>query len=73
MLKLTHAVVDIAITCSHFEESLHFYRDLLGLDVTLDIEISEDDYATQTGLMYRTSMKEDQAMLFIFEKSPKPK
>jgi len=39
-----------------------------SLIVTLDIEIAEDDYATQTGLMYRTSMKEDQAMLFIFEK-----
>lgn len=41
MLKLTHSVVDIAITCSHFDESLHFYRDLLGLEVVLDIEIPE--------------------------------
>lgn len=31
--------VDIGIVCSHFEESLHFYRDLLGLPVTLDIQI----------------------------------
>jgi glyoxylase I family protein len=41
MLKLTHSVVDIAITCSHFEESLHFYRDQLGFEVVLDIEIPE--------------------------------
>lgn len=31
--------VDIGIVCSHFEESLHFYRDLLGLPVALDIQI----------------------------------
>ncbi len=35
----------------------------------LDIEISDDDYATQTGLMYRDSMKDRQAMLFIFSNS----
>ena len=33
---------------------------------TLDIEISDDDYSTQTGLMYRKSMKNNQGMLFIF-------
>ncbi|MBM3263444.1 MAG: VOC family protein [candidate division Zixibacteria bacterium] len=42
MLKLTHSVIDIAITCSHFEESLHFYKDLLGLEVVLDIQIPGD-------------------------------
>jgi catechol 2,3-dioxygenase-like lactoylglutathione lyase family enzyme len=39
MLELTHPVVDVAITCSHFEESLRFYRDQLGLEVALDIQI----------------------------------
>ncbi|WP_298520592.1 DUF192 domain-containing protein [uncultured Kordia sp.] len=34
--------------------------------VTLDIEFAETDYEIQTGLMYRKSMKENQAMLFIF-------
>ncbi|MEM9679997.1 MAG: DUF192 domain-containing protein [Bacteroidota bacterium] len=33
---------------------------------TLDIEIADDDYQIQTGLMYRDSMKEKQGMLFIF-------
>ena len=33
---------------------------------TLDIEIADDDYSTQTGLMYRKSMKQNQGMLFIF-------
>lgn len=32
----------------------------------LDIEIADNEYKTQTGLMYRNSMEENQAMLFIF-------
>jgi catechol 2,3-dioxygenase-like lactoylglutathione lyase family enzyme len=31
--------VDIGIVCSHFDQSLRFYRDLLGLPVALDIQI----------------------------------
>lgn len=33
---------------------------------TINIEIADDDYQTQTGLMYRTSMENDQGMLFVF-------
>ena len=33
---------------------------------TLDIEIAETDYETQTGLMYRKGMNKHQGMLFIF-------
>ena len=36
---------------------------------TLDIEIADNDYETQTGLMYRKSMQDNQAMLFVFEDS----
>lgn len=36
---------------------------------TLDIEIADDDYATETGLMYRNSMAENHGMLFIFKDS----
>jgi hypothetical protein len=36
------------------------------LKTTFDIEIAETDYETQTGLMYRKGMKNNQAMLFIF-------
>jgi len=32
----------------------------------LDIEIADSDYETETGLMYRSSMKTNQGMLFIF-------
>lgn len=33
---------------------------------TLDIEIADNDYETQTGLMYRTQLGKQQGMLFIF-------
>ncbi len=33
----------------------------------LDLEIAETEYETQTGLMYRHSMEDHQAMLFIFK------
>ena len=33
----------------------------------LDIEIADSEYETQTGLMYRESMKNSQGMLFIFD------
>jgi len=36
---------------------------------TLDIEIADDDYQTQTGMMYRNSMENSQGMLFIFPDS----
>lgn len=35
----------------------------------LDIEIADDEYSTQTGLMYRHSMAKNQGMLFIFKDS----
>lgn len=33
----------------------------------LNLEIAETEYETQIGLMYRHSMEDDQAMLFIFK------
>jgi len=33
---------------------------------TLDIEVADDEYTIQTGLMYRNDMANNQAMLFIF-------
>ncbi len=37
-----------------------------SLKAKFDIEIAETDYETETGLMYRQSMEENQGMLFIF-------
>lgn len=38
-----------------------------SLKVSLNIEIADTDFDIQTGLMYRNSMKDTQAMLFVFE------
>ena len=35
----------------------------------IDIEFAETEYETQTGLMYRSGMEDNQGMLFIFEDS----
>ncbi len=43
-----------------------FKQKVDTLITTLDIEIAETDYETQTGLMYRKSMEKQQGMLFIF-------
>ena len=39
MFAVKHPVVDIGIVCSDFDKSLRFYRDLLGMEVVLDIQI----------------------------------
>ena len=46
MFALEHPTIDIGIVCSNFEESLHFYRDLLGMEIALDIQIPRE---TATG------------------------
>lgn len=43
-----------------------FAADKDSVKLKLDIEIADSDYETQTGLMYRSSMEENQGMLFIF-------
>ena len=40
-LKFTHPVVDVAIVCSHFEESLRFYHEQLGLEIVQDLQIPD--------------------------------
>ncbi|MCB0464747.1 MAG: DUF192 domain-containing protein [Aequorivita sp.] len=40
-----------------------------SLIAKLDIEIADDEYTTQTGLMYRHSMAKNQGMLFVFNDS----
>lgn len=52
------------------EGELSLYRTSSdSLIKTLDIEIADNDYETQTGLMYRNSMETNQGMLFIFKDS----
>lgn len=35
--------------------------------IVIDIEIADTEYETQTGLMYRNSMQNNQGMLFVFD------
>jgi len=49
------------------EGELNIYQQKTdSLISKLDIEFAESEYETQTGLMYRQSMEDNQGMLFIF-------
>ena len=49
------------------EGELQLYKSGTDSIITsFNIEIAEDEYETQTGLMHRGSMQNSQAMLFIF-------
>ena len=52
MLKMTRPIVDIAITCSNFKESLRFYHELLGFEIVLEVDTS-DELAEAIGLAPR--------------------
>lgn len=43
-----------------------FKKETDAIVTQLNIEIAESEYETQTGLMYRKTMEDSQAMLFIF-------
>ncbi len=50
------------------EGELTLYKSTGEAVKVLDIEIADNDYETQTGLMYRSSMQDDRGMLFVFPK-----
>ena len=49
MLNMKHPTVDLGLVCSNFDEAFHFYHNLLGLEMVLDIDIPEST-ATGAGL-----------------------
>ncbi|MRT16558.1 DUF192 domain-containing protein [Vitellibacter sp. q18] len=57
------------ITFSKEGELSILKKDTDSIIATLDIEIADDEYSTQTGLMYRHSMAGNQGMLFVFSDS----
>lgn len=60
-------VIETAPVTFTKEGSLQIYEQETNAQLTsLDIEIAENDYETQTGLMYRKGMETNQGMLFIF-------
>ncbi|WP_461532369.1 DUF192 domain-containing protein [Sinomicrobium sp.] len=56
-------------------QEIHFTKEgelnLFNTDATLlkrlEIEIADDEYQVETGLMYRTEMAENRGMLFVFD------
>ncbi|GGK33126.1 hypothetical protein GCM10007962_29360 [Yeosuana aromativorans] len=49
------------------EGELNLYKSTSdSIKAKLDIEIADNEYETQTGLMYRNTMKGNRGMLFIF-------
>jgi len=53
----------------HFvkEGNLKITDSLGHFKAVFDIEVADDDYQRETGLMYRNSMQDNQAMLFVFD------
>jgi len=41
MFDYTKRVIDLGLVCSDFDAALHFYHELLGLEIALDIDIPE--------------------------------
>ena len=52
VVTLSRSNVDIAIVCHDFERSLHFYHDIMGLEIAVDTRIPSD-LATTVGLAPR--------------------
>lgn len=59
-------IIPTEITFKKEGELSLFRAETDSLIAKFDIEIADDEYETQTGLMNRKSMKNDNAMLFIF-------
>ncbi|WP_158974109.1 DUF192 domain-containing protein [Cellulophaga sp. L1A9] len=55
-----------AITFTKEGELIIYKAKTDSIIATFDIEIAETDYETETGLMYRKTMKAEQGMLFVF-------
>lgn len=49
------------------EGELTIYKVVDSTEINLDIEIADTEFDEQTGLMYRDSMDNNQAMLFVFD------
>jgi len=52
MVKVERPTIDIGLVCSDFEASLHFYRDILGLEIAVEVMV-DDEGATKFGLAPR--------------------
>ena len=58
--------VEAKVVVSFKKEGVLKIRKSDSIIKTLDIEIADNEYETQTGLMYRTTLEVNHGMLFIF-------
>lgn len=68
-VKQRSKVTQVEITFKKEGELLLLKASNDSLIKQINIEIADDDYQTQTGMMYRKSMKDTQGMLFVFPDS----
>lgn len=79
---LTAGFLVVGISCKNSSEEKVLTREVVfkkeaeatlrkassdSIITRLDVEIADDEYQTQTGLMYRKSMPDSQGMLFVFD------
>tara|TARA_R110002124_G_scaffold131910_2_gene294428 strand:- start:65443 stop:65937 length:495 start_codon:yes stop_codon:yes gene_type:complete len=79
---LTAGFLVVGISCKNSSEEKVLTREVVfkkeaeatlrkassdSIITRLDVEIADDEYQTQTGLMYRKSMLDSQGMLFVFD------
>lgn len=62
----TKKVKQAPVTFKKEGELTLFKSNTDSIIAKLDIEIADNEYERQTGLMYRESLKPNQAMLFVF-------
>lgn len=67
--KTTAPVKTVEITFTKQGELNLIKKETDSIIQTLDIEIADNEYKTRTGLMYRSSMENNQGMLFVFPDS----
>ena len=75
MVKLLKDNLDICIVCNDFEESLRFYRDIMGFEVYMDVNIDAET-ATQLDLapkeFRQVRMKAGETSIKLMQIDPPP-
>jgi uncharacterized membrane protein (UPF0127 family) len=64
---LENAIKNRTVYAFQKEGELSFTTPAQEFITKIDIEIAEDEAARETGLMYRSNMKENEGMFFIFQ------
>ena len=77
MVRVERPNIDVGLVCSNFNESLHFYRDILGLEIAAEVLVP-DEPAIKFGLAPRgfrhVRLKAGEMLIKLMEiESPPPR